>query len=328
MQVMDDDKLLLSAAFVRKGRFSTSDLAGTPRPVIILRVEGDALVVLEQGYLRCEIVRQARDVFFYDAVPDLTRTRYQAAVAIHKVITSWLGSSEAARLELAVILKEGEKVMKKTKPVKPVKVANLPVAVWADAQRRTCISAERAPDAEAIRFIPMEVGDGFDVESLPAPEFAKQYKLLGEYPAERAAQLYVSYAVSAGATEAAMSMLSGIIKVTPKEIEMATSKKAATAAKKATKPAAKAAAKGKAPAKGKAAKGTNGAAPAKTPRGETAASMFQALIREGKLTDGDIFAKVQSKFGLDDKKRSYVAWYRNYLTKKGEKVPGPVGAGA
>ena len=49
--------------------------------------------------------------------------------------------------------------------------------------------------------------------------------------------------------------------------------------------------------------------------------MFKTLIMEGKLTDAQIFAKVQKEFGLDDNKRSYVKWYRNDLVKKGEKPP-------
>jgi hypothetical protein len=54
---------------------------------------------------------------------------------------------------------------------------------------------------------------------------------------------------------------------------------------------------------------------------ETAAGMFRELILEGKHTDDQIFAKVKAKFKLDDKKRSYVAWYRNQLVKEGKKVP-------
>ena len=58
--------------------------------------------------------------------------------------------------------------------------------------------------------------------------------------------------------------------------------------------------------------------PIKTPkpRKETVAGMFQALIINGKLTDDEIFAAVKAKFVLDDKKRSYVQWYRNYLNKR------------
>lgn len=54
---------------------------------------------------------------------------------------------------------------------------------------------------------------------------------------------------------------------------------------------------------------------------ETAAQLFQDLIMAGNLTDDKIFAKVKDKFGLDDKKRSYVAWYRNKLKKDGKKPP-------
>ena len=42
---------------------------------------------------------------------------------------------------------------------------------------------------------------------------------------------------------------------------------------------------------------------------------------EGKLTDDQIFAKVQKEFNLDDNKRSYVKWYRNDLNKKGMNPP-------
>lgn len=54
---------------------------------------------------------------------------------------------------------------------------------------------------------------------------------------------------------------------------------------------------------------------------ETAAALFCSLIMAGNLTDDKIFAKVKEKFGLDDKKRSYIAWYRNKLSKDGKKPP-------
>lgn len=58
----------------------------------------------------------------------------------------------------------------------------------------------------------------------------------------------------------------------------------------------------------------------KAPR-ESAAGMFCELIMAGNLTDDKIFEKVQTKFGLGDDKRKYVAWYRNKLTKDGRKPP-------
>lgn len=76
----------------------------------------------------------------------------------------------------------------------------------------------------------------------------------------------------------------------------------------------------KAKAKAKQKKADKKAGKASAPR-ETAAALFQDLIMDGKLTDDQIFAKVKAKFGLDDKKRSYVAWYRNKLKKDGKKPP-------
>jgi hypothetical protein len=55
----------------------------------------------------------------------------------------------------------------------------------------------------------------------------------------------------------------------------------------------------------------------------SAAGMFQKLIMEGQLTDDQIFERVQLKFNLSNKKRSYVRWYRNYLTKQGLNPPEP-----
>jgi len=62
--------------------------------------------------------------------------------------------------------------------------------------------------------------------------------------------------------------------------------------------------------------------PAKTGEKKmSAAQMFQDLIMAGKLTDDQIFEKVQAEFGLDEKKRGYVKWYRNHLKKQGQNPP-------
>lgn len=74
-------------------------------------------------------------------------------------------------------------------------------------------------------------------------------------------------------------------------------------------------------AKKKAAKAKKGVKKEPGAKRESAAQMFQDLIMAGNLTDDKIFAKVKDKFKLDDKKRSYVAWYRNKLVKDGKKPP-------
>lgn len=86
-------------------------------------------------------------------------------------------------------------------------------------------------------------------------------------------------------------------KQSEEEIEMAAKKKAAKAKK------------------------ANGKSRQPGEKRESAAQMFQDLIMEGKKTDDQIFAAVKAKYKLDDKKRSYVAWYRNKLTKDGKKPP-------
>lgn len=97
-------------------------------------------------------------------------------------------------------------------------------------------------------------------------------------------------------------------------------------APKTTK-AAKVAAVATPPAKAvKAAKAQPAAlAKAREAKGPTAAAMFRELLmadgKTQKLTDDQIFAKVQEAFGLDDGKRTYVAWYRKDLQKKGQTPP-------
>ena len=193
-----------------------------------------------------------------------------------------------------------------------------------DRQRRTCIQVERT--GTHVKYIPLDVNEGLQVLTATANEFDQRYEPMVNYPAEKACQLFLNYSQTIGATKEALGYLGQIVNVSKQEADMATTKKTAatekaaatkTAAKKAapvTKPAAKSA-----PAKT--------AKPAAKPAAKTgekkmsAAQMFQDLIMAGKLTDDQIFAKVQEKFGLDEKKRGYVKWYRNHLKKQGMNPP-------
>lgn len=197
--------------------------------------------------------------------------------------------------------------------------------VCCDHNRRTCVLLERSESS--VKYVALDVENGLDVTTADPKDFDRDYKPMVDYPVERAAKLYVEYARGLGATEQAMRMLGKLTTVNNEDIEMATKKKAARTAapvKTAKKATTKKAAAEK-PAK--TAKGKTGKAPAekkeRAPRGPTAASRFQELIMEGKKTDDQIFATVQKEFGLDDSKRSYVKWYRNYLTKQGKNPPAP-----
>lgn len=189
-----------------------------------------------------------------------------------------------------------------------------------DRERRTCIQVDRTPTL--VKFIPLDVVLGLEVHTTSADSFDQRFTPMEGYPAAKACQLFLSYSQNIGATKEALGYLGQVINISDQEAEMATRKKQETtdkvvaakpAAKKvSTKPAAIKKVAAKAPAKPAAKSGEK-----KT----SAAQMFQDLIMAGKLTDEQIFAKVQAEFGLDDSKRGYVKWYRNNLKKKGSNPP-------
>jgi hypothetical protein len=199
-------------------------------------------------------------------------------------------------------------------------------AVRADHNMHTCIEVKRVKGI--VKYIPLNI-NGFELLEIGEAVFDRTYsRALTDYPVDRAAQLYAGYATDLGGTKEAMEVLALFTTLSPKEIEMATAKKAASAAK-ATKADSKPA---EPTAKTKAAKPAAKAVPAKAvktkepkaPSGEkkpSAAQMFKDLIMAGKMSDDQIFAQVQKEFNLDENKRSYVKWYRNDLTKKGMKPP-------
>lgn len=154
------------------------------------------------------------------------------------------------------------------------------------------------------------------VREMPLDLFRKTHFHEQKFPLDKACAILVRRAKDVGATEEALKILGKHTPITQQEFDMA-KEKAETAKEKTTK-----APKPKAEPKAKAPKEKAEAAP-KEPKEKrySAAQMFQDLIMEGKLTDSQIFAKVQEKFGLDDKKSGYVKWYRNHLKKNGQNPP-------
>ncbi len=201
--------------------------------------------------------------------------------------------------------------MKKKVQPKAAKAAFEPRVV-ADHNRHTAIEIFR--EDGVCKYIPLDIL-GLEVITTDPESFDKRFSQLPDYPVKKAAALYAEYSTRLGGSKEAMEFLASLTNLTPKEIEMATAKKAET--KKA------------APAKAAKAVKTAPAAKKKEDTGErkaSAASRFKELIMEGKKTDDQIFAVVQKEFGLDESKKSYVKWYRNDLTKKGAKPPAAKGA--
>lgn len=197
-----------------------------------------------------------------------------------------------------------------------------------DHNRRTCIQVDRS--AGLVKFIPLDIILGLEVHSTSADSFDQRFTPMEGYPVEKACQLFVNYSQTLGATKEAMDYLGQVINVSKQELEMATTKKQTVAEKpaaaKAVKPVAKKAAVK--PTEVKA--GRRAVDPVVKPAAKSAkpgekkpsaAQMFQDLIMAGKLTDDQIFEKVQAEFGLDEKKRGYVKWYRNHLKKSGANPP-------
>ena len=213
------------------------------------------------------------------------------------------------------------------------------IVACCDHQRRTCLQVERVNGS--VKFIPLDVSLGLQVQESSASEFDRRYQPMVNYPAEKACQLYLGYSQNIGASKEALEYLGQVINVSKQEFEMATKKqqaasqpeekrttkgrretngaeKPAKAGRRTTDPVAKPATSK--PTKPAAAKAPAAKAGEKKP---SAAQMFQDLIMAGKLTDDQIFEKVQAEFGLDEKKRGYVKWYRNHLKKQGKNPPEP-----
>lgn len=210
-------------------------------------------------------------------------------------------------------------------------------AVGRDHNGRTCINIGQVDvtDKSCIGYIPMADGEGFQLEKTSSASWAQRYKVLPNYPIDKACQLFLGYCTILGATNEVLDALSQIITVTNEDRKMATSKlnKTPSTEIKGEKPAKKTSARTKTtsspdlvipPKKSKRESSSRGAAKEKVkPSGDykSAAQMFQDLIMAGKLTDDEIFSAVKEQFGLDDKKRSYVGWYRNKLKKDGQTPP-------
>ncbi len=191
-----------------------------------------------------------------------------------------------------------------------------------DRQRRTCIEVART--AAHVKFIPLDVSEGLQVQTTSVDSFDQRYEPMVNYPIEKAAQLFVNYSQNIGATKEALDYLGQVVNIPAQEFKMATAKKSAAAEKPAAKTTEKKATKVSREPAPKAKAATTKPAKAGEKK-SSAAQMFQDLIMAGKLTDDQIFEKVQAEFGLDEKKRGYVKWYRNHLKKQGKNPPEPKG---
>lgn len=188
-------------------------------------------------------------------------------------------------------------------PVAPVSEFG-DIVVMSDFQGRTCIQVKR--DVATVSYLPFDA-TGLHVTYLPTQKFDERFRPLIDYPVVKACTHFVKYAVEYGATDDVLGYLSRVVTITEEQHMAAKKKLGATVSTGTTDKAG--GKKVKQPGEGR--------------KGSEASAFLKKSIMEGKLTDEAIFAKAKELFGLDDKKRYYVSWYRWQLKKQGQKPPEP-----
>jgi hypothetical protein len=196
-----------------------------------------------------------------------------------------------------------------------------------DGQGRTAIRL--LTDGNEVKFLPM-INEGIFVTYASVSNFKMRFPFSQKDPqgpeglrkatVRAAARCYVTHATFAGASEEALAELEKLVPITKKEKETIM-----TVKKSSMKPETEKSGK-KVPEKKAAA--PKAAAPKVagdgTKKRSGAAATFRELIMQGRLTDDQIFTEVQKRHpDISADKRSYVAWYRNDLKKKGENPPAP-----
>lgn len=220
------------------------------------------------------------------------------------------------------------------------------ISTYYDRQRRTCIVVE-ADDSD-VSLVKLDTSAGLRISYMPVDLFEDTYSEVAGYPIHKAIEQYSEFARYCGATQDVMNAFNGIldseekngvdVKLTRLKLQQVKlldgkAAKALSAAPaddtppwddepsmdnpKPTKKGKTAMARQpKASVKVPSNSATKNTGSIKQPR-RTAASAFKDLILTGQYSDDEIFATVQKEFGLDDSKRSYVAYYRRELKNKG-----------
>ena len=216
------------------------------------------------------------------------------------------------------------------------------ISTYYDRQRRTCIVVES--DKSNVSLVKLDTAAGLRISLMPVDLFEDVYSEVTGYPIHKAIEQYSEFARYCGATQDVMNAFNYILDAEEeKGVDVKLTRLKLQQVKlldgKAAKPAddtppwdddepsvdnPKQSKKGKtamarqpkASVKVPSNSATTNTGSIKQPR-RTAASAFKDLILTGQYSDDEIFATVQKEFGLDDSKRSYVAYYRRELKNKG-----------
>lgn len=220
------------------------------------------------------------------------------------------------------------------------------ISTYYDRQRRTCIVVES--DKSDVSLVKLDTSAGLRISLMPVDLFEDTYSEVAGYPIHKAIEQYSEFARYCGAEKYVLDAFNSILDAEEKkgidvkltrlklqQVKLLDGKaaKAPSAApaddtppwddepsmdnpKQTKKGKTAMARQPKASVKVPSNSATSNTGSIKQPR-RTAASAFKDLILTGQYSDDEIFATVQKEFGLDDSKRSYVAYYRRELKNKG-----------
>lgn len=221
------------------------------------------------------------------------------------------------------------------------------ISTYYDRQRRTCIVVES--DKSNVSLVKLDTSAGLRISLMPANLFEDVYSEVAGYPIHKAIEQYSEFARYCGAEKYVVDAFNSILDSEEKNgVDVSLTRLKLQQVKlldgKAAKTPSAASADDTPPwnddepgvdnskptKKGKTAMAKQPKATAKVPSNpdtkntgsikqarRTAASAFKDLILTGQYSDDEIFEIVQKEFGLDDSKRSYVAYYRRELKNKG-----------
>lgn len=221
------------------------------------------------------------------------------------------------------------------------------ISTYYDRQRRTCIVV--GSDKSNVSLVKLDTSAGLRISLMPVNLFEDVYSEVAGYPIHKAIEQYSEFARYCGAEKYVVDAFNNILDSEEKNgVDVSLTRLKLQQVKlldgKAAKTPSAASADDTPPwnddepgvdnskptKKGKTAMAKQPKATAKVPSNpdtkntgsikqarRTAASAFKDLILTGQYSDDEIFEIVQKEFGLDDSKRSYVAYYRRELKNKG-----------
>ena len=214
---------------------------------------------------------------------------------------------------------------------------------YQDRQRRTCIVVDA--DDQDYYLVKLDTSSGLRVLTMPVDQFEDNFSEIKGCPIHKSIEQYAEFARYCGASQEVVDKFNSILNDEEKkgvdvsltrlklqQVKLLDGKVAQTKSTESDdtppwdtneedvqptkKGKTKMARQPKASLKVPSNSATTNTGSIKQPR-RTAASVFKDLILTGQYSDDEIFATVQKEFGLDDSKRSYVAYYRRELKNKG-----------